>query len=87
MEVMADLPPDLADAEVADPQWFREPTRREHWIGAAVFIGFGLFFLAMFVILNGWWFRWVIGLLGVVSLLRGVRHVAGALRSPRPGGH
>lgn len=66
-----------------DDAWFRAPTRREHAIGAALFIGFGLFFVALFVVLAGWWFRWVILGLGGVSVLRGLRHLAALLAGPR----
>ncbi len=57
-----------------DTDWFRQPTRREHGIAAGLFIGFGLFFLALFVVVDGWWFRWVIAGLGVYSLLHGGGH-------------
>ena len=50
---------DHVDAK-SDPDWFRAPTTRERRIAAALFIGFGLFFIALFVVLSGWWFRWVI---------------------------
>jgi hypothetical protein len=66
--------------EAADPTWFREPTRREHRIGAALFIGFGVFYLLLFFVLRGWWFRWVILGLAVFSTVRGLKHVAGARR-------
>jgi fatty acid desaturase len=62
----------------ADPDWFRQPTRREHWIGAALFIGFGVFFILLFALLRGWWFRWVILMLGIWSIWSGVRHVMNA---------
>jgi len=70
-------------SELSDPQWFRAPTRREHRIAAALFVGFGLFFGLLFVVLLGWWFRWVILMSGVISIVHGVRH---ALNSRRPGG-
>jgi len=63
-----------------DTQWFREPTRRERLIAAALFVGFGLFFAAMFVVLRGWWFRWVVLGLGVISIVSGLRHATGATR-------
>jgi hypothetical protein len=75
----SELPAVVNDA--ADPTWFREPTRREHRIGAALFIGFGVFYLLLFVVLRGWWFRWVVLALSVLSTLRGLKHVAGARRS------
>jgi fatty acid desaturase len=67
---------DSADQPLADPDWFREPTVREHWIAAGLFVGFGVFFLLLFVVLAGWWFRWVILALGVYSILHGLRHAA-----------
>ena len=41
---------------------------------AALFVGFGLFFIALFVVLSGWWFRWVILGLSIVSVLHGISH-------------
>jgi hypothetical protein len=67
--------------ELADPNWFREPTRREHWIAAGLFLGFGLFFVLLFVVQSGWWFRWIVLLLGLFSMMRGARHLIGAIRS------
>ena len=66
-----------------DTDWFREPTRREHGIAACLFIFFGLFFLALFVVVAGWWFRWVIAGLGVYSILHGAGHVRAFLRRRR----
>jgi hypothetical protein len=37
-------------------------------IAAALFIGFGLFFAMLFVVLAGWWPRWVILGLGCIPL-------------------
>jgi fatty acid desaturase len=68
-------------AEAADAHWFREPSRREHWIGGALFAGFGGFFIALFLLQRGWWFRWVVLGLAMVSLLRALTHVRAALRS------
>ena len=65
---MADEP-----ANSTDPQWFRPPTAREHRLGAALFIGFGLFFFLFFLFLSGW-FRWVILILAIISIARGARH-------------
>ncbi len=59
---------------------FREPTRREHAIAAGLFVGFGLFFLALFVVSRGFWFRWVIVGLGVYSILHGAGHARDYLR-------
>ena len=66
--------------EAADEQWFRPPTRREHRIAAGLFIGFGLFFFAMFYLGYGWGFRWVILALAVWSLGYGVRHAIDSAR-------
>ncbi len=67
-------PPNSTGDEISDPTWFREPTRREHFIGAALFVGFGLFFVALYVVLAGLGFRWVILGLGIFSILRGCWH-------------
>ncbi len=67
---------DDSDAE-SNADWFRAPTRRERRIAAALFVGFGLFFIAMFVVLSGWWFRWVILVLAGYSILAGFRHLFG----------
>lgn len=69
------------DPEQSDPEWFRAPTASERRIAAALFIGFGLFFIAMFFVLSGWWFRWVIVVLGGYSILEGVRHHRGIRRA------
>src|SRR6185369_4634546 len=63
--------------EASNPDWFRAPTVRERRIGAALFIGFRVFFLTLFVVLSGWWFRWVILMLGGYSILVGIRHLLG----------
>jgi len=57
------------------------PAPREHAIAAALFVGFGLFFVVLFFVLLGWWFRWVVGGLGVVSVLHGLWHAV----ESRPG--
>ena len=49
-------------------RWFREPTPRERQIAAALFVGFGLFFVMLFIVLAGWWFRWVILVLAFISI-------------------
>jgi hypothetical protein len=74
------LPPDTTSqpTEIADPRWFREPTPREHKLAAALFVAFGVFFVALFVVLSGWWFRWVILGLGVISILHGLWHAVEA---------
>ena len=43
-------------------------------MAAGLFIGFGIFFLALFIVIAGWWFRWVIAGLGVYSILHGASH-------------
>lgn len=63
-----------------DTDWFRQPTRREHGIAAGLFVFFGLFFLALFVVVDGWWFRWVIAGLGVYSILHGMGHARDFVR-------
>ena len=77
---MSETPIDPVPRDAADPDWFREPTPREHWIAAGLFIGFGLFFVALFFVQRGWWFRWIVLGLGVYSILLGARHVAAARR-------
>jgi hypothetical protein len=67
-------PTDPQPDAAAQAEWFREPTRREHAIAAGLFVFFGLFFLALFVVVDGWWFRWVIAGLGVYSILHGGGH-------------
>lgn len=75
-------PTDKADdvPTAPDGDWFRPPTRREHVIAAGLFVAFGLFFLALFVVVSGWWFRWVIAGLGVYSILHGLGHARDARR-------
>ena len=69
--------------EMSDPNWFREPTRREHWIAAGLFVAFGLFFALLFVVQRGWWFGWVVLALGVISILHGTRHAMDAMRNAK----
>jgi hypothetical protein len=59
---------------------FRTPTRREHLIAAALFLGFGIFFVLLFIVLRGWWFRWVILALSALSILYAARHAIDARR-------
>ena len=70
----ADVRSDSMTTDAADPQWFRQPTPREHRIAAFLFVGFGVFFALLFVVLAGWWFRWVILGLAVISVLYGLSH-------------
>ena len=69
---------DGATAEAAHPDWFREPSRREHRIAAALFVGFGVFFVCLFWVQRHWWFRWVILGLALFSAWHGVRHALDA---------
>ena len=69
--------------EQAHPEWFRDVTPREHWMAAALFLGFGLFFVALFYLTAGFWFRWVTLGLGVYSILHASRHVRDARRPTR----
>ena len=64
----------------AHPEFFREPTPREHRIAAGLFIGFAVFFGLLFVVLRGWWPRWIFVALAVYSFLDGVRHWRDARR-------
>jgi hypothetical protein len=69
---------DNEPSEQSDPDWFRDPNRRERWIAAGLFVGFGVFFILLFIVLRGWWFRWVILGLSLISILNGLTHVAGS---------
>jgi hypothetical protein len=66
--------------DAAHPDWFREPTVRELRLGAGLFTGFGVFFVLMFFVEKDWGFRWVLLTLGVVSIVRGLWHLGGAIR-------
>jgi hypothetical protein len=66
------------DDPQADPQWFRAPSPREHWIAFALFLGFGVFFVLLFWVTAGWWFRWVTLGLGVYSVAYALRHARDA---------
>jgi hypothetical protein len=80
---MSDPSRSPVESVVADPvpaEWFREPTRREHRIAAGLFIGFAGFFAMLFVVLDGWWFRWVILALGAWSLVYALGHARDAWR-------
>jgi hypothetical protein len=67
----------------SNPEWFREPTSREHWIAAALFLGFGVFFVLLFFVTAGFWFRWVTLGLGLYSVLYALRQARDARRAPR----
>ncbi len=69
------------DSEVVSLEWFRAPSRREHWIAAGLFVGFGVFFVLLSVVNRGWWFGWVILLLGVWSLAHALGHALDARRT------
>ncbi len=66
-----------------DPSWFKEPTRREQWVGCGLFLGLGIFFLIFFYVERRSGYRWVILGLAVLSLGRSLRHGIKAMRSKR----
>lgn len=72
-----------SDARVGDDAWFRPPNRREHGIAAGLFMGFGLFFAAMFYLSHGWGFRWILLGLAIYSIGYGLRHAVNANRANR----
>ena len=65
---------DMHPYEIAHPDVFRGPTPREHRIAAGLFVAFGVFFVMLYVVLAGWWFRWVILARAVWSVVVGVQH-------------
>jgi hypothetical protein len=73
------------DAEFDDDSghqdWFRAPNRREHLIASLLFVGFGIFFILLFVVLWGWWFRWVILILAAISIMHGIQHAIDSRRA------
>jgi hypothetical protein len=71
---------DHREDQLAHPEVFRDPTPAEHRFAARLFIGFGVGFVLLFVVLSGWWFRWVMLGLGAYSILDGVRHWMAARR-------
>lgn len=68
--------------QAVDADWFREPTRREHWIAAWLFVGFGVFFVLLFLLFAGSWFRWVLIGLAVISVLYAFGHVRDLRHDP-----
>ena len=72
-------PDPVAPDGAADPQWFRPPSRRERWMAAGLFIGFGVFFVLLFFVTAGFWFRWVTLALGLYSILHGLRYARAAV--------
>jgi hypothetical protein len=58
----------------SDPNWFRQPTPREHRIASMLFGGFGLFFIAFSFVLTGSWFQWLFLILGAFSVVRAGWH-------------
>ena len=72
---------DTPTPPAAHADWFRKPTPREHRLGAGLFIGFGLFFILLFLVERDSKFRWVILGLGVISILRGLYHAFRARQS------
>ncbi len=47
-------------------------------MAAGMFLGFGVFFVLLFFVNRGWWFRWIILVLGIVSIWHGARHMRDA---------
>jgi hypothetical protein len=76
-----DRPKSESPPEHADAGWFRSPNRREHYIAAWLFVGFGLFFAVLFWVERNFWFRWVVLALAVWSVWHGLRHAADARKS------
>ena len=75
---------DAQSPESADADWFRPPTRRERWIAAGLFLGFGAFFFAYSFVWTGSWFRWAILGLGVWSVIYALGHTRRALWEGEP---
>ena len=53
--------------ELRTPRSSASRRRASIRIAAALFVGFAIFFVLLYVVLSGWWFRWVILVLGVWS--------------------
>ena len=53
-------------------------------MAAGLFVGFGVFFVLLFVVTDGFWFRWVTLGLGLYSILHGLRHARTAADRPPP---
>ncbi len=81
-----DHPETITAGDHADTDWFRGPTPREHRIAAALFVAFGVFFAMLYVVLSGWWFRWVILALAVWSVVIGLQHWRDARGAARRNG-
>jgi hypothetical protein len=64
---------------VEDSRWFRAPSRREHCIAASLSLGFAIFFLLLFFVQRGWWFRWAIFFFAIFSTVRALRHAIAAI--------
>jgi hypothetical protein len=75
--------PDQPPTEAAHPDWFRPPTRKEQGMGAALFLGFGVFFIFMYWVWRDSAFKWVILGLAVISFARGLWHGSMAMRRTR----
>lgn len=58
-----------------DSPWFRPPSRREHFIAGALFLGFAVFFIAYSFIWRGSWIRWAILGLALWSALYALLHL------------
>jgi hypothetical protein len=61
-----------------DPTWFRQPTRREHVIAGALFLGFAAFFMLLAGLWHGKWFMWVLAGLSIWSALYAIGHLRDA---------
>jgi hypothetical protein len=70
-------------SQLTNGPWFRAPTKRERYIAAGLFLGFGVFFVMLFVVQRGWWFSWVILGIGIVSIVCGTNHAIAAVRMAR----
>jgi len=71
---------DPRENQLAHPEVFREPTPAEHRFAAMLFVGFALGFVLLFVVLRGWWFRWVLLGIAAYSLYDGIRHWSASRR-------
>src|SRR5882672_12821810 len=71
-----------SEEEEIESPWFRGPSRRERKIAAGLFVGFGIFFLALAWVQRGWWFAWVIfGLAGVSVWYAGHQWLRGRIQN------